>query len=253
MSHDHLRIAHHGDVAVVTLNRPDRLNALTAGLLDDLRATLHDLAGAARAIVVTGAGRAFSSGADRLAGPSAADALLREHYNPLVIAMLELAVPLVAAVNGLAVGAGASLALACDVRIAGRGARFHLPFVKAGLVPDAGASWLLPRIVGAGRAAEMALLGRPVDAHEAREWGLVTRVADDERLLAEALALAAELAALSSSVGAAKRALLRSAGATLQDQLALETRLQGEAQRHPDYAEARAAFRDKREPRFAGR
>jgi 2-(1,2-epoxy-1,2-dihydrophenyl)acetyl-CoA isomerase len=255
VSCDHLQQERHGDVAVITLNRPDRLNALTADLLDDLREALFVLAevGDVRAIVVTGAGRAFSSGADRLAGPTAADALLREHYNPLAIAMLELRLPLVAAVNGVAAGAGASLALACDFRIAAASARFQLPFVRVGLVPDAGASWLLPRIVGAGRAAEMALLGRSVDAHEAREWGLVTRLSDDGRLLADALEVAAELATLSSSVAATKRALLRSCDAALEDQLEFEARLQGEAQQHPDYAEAREAFREKRQPRFAGR
>jgi 2-(1,2-epoxy-1,2-dihydrophenyl)acetyl-CoA isomerase len=255
VSGDHLLQERHGAVALLTLNRPERLNALTADLLDDLRRSLLDLAGAGdvRAIVLTGSGRAFSAGADRLAGPMAADALLREHYNPLVTAMVDLDVPLVAAINGVAAGAGVSLALACDFRIAARSARFQLPFVQVGLVPDAGASWLLPRIVGAGRAAEMALLGRPVDAHEAREWGLVTRLSDDAQLRVDALDMAAELAALSSSVAATKHALLCSLDTSLEHQLALESRLQGHAQQHPDYAEAREAFHEKRVPRFAGR
>src|SRR5687768_9374688 len=163
-----------GPVVRLTLNRPDRLNALTPDLLDRLRAAVEGLAhqGGVRAVVLTGAGRAFSSGADRLAAPMPADVLLREHYNPLIETLLGIELPIIAAVNGVAAGAGASLSFACDFRVASADAKFSLPFVKVGLVPDAGSTWLLPRLIGGGRAAEMALLGRPVAADEAMSWGL---------------------------------------------------------------------------------
>jgi 2-(1,2-epoxy-1,2-dihydrophenyl)acetyl-CoA isomerase len=241
-----------GPVARLTLNRPDRLNALTPDLLDRLRAALEGLAdgGDVRAVVLTGAGRAFSSGADRLAAPMAADVLLREHYNPLIETMLGSELPIIAAINGVAAGAGASLSFACDLRVASAEAKLSLPFVKVGLVPDAGSTWLLPRIVGGGRAAEMALLGRPVAAEEALSWGLVSRVAKADEVQAVAHELAQEVAELSSSVGATKRALRAASTADLTEQLEREATLQADAQQHPDYAEARTAFKEKRPPRF---
>jgi 2-(1,2-epoxy-1,2-dihydrophenyl)acetyl-CoA isomerase len=179
-----------------------------------------------------------------------ADVLLREHYNPLIETMLASDLPIIAAINGVAAGAGASLSLACDLRVASEEAKLSLPFVKVGLVPDAGSTWLLPRIVGAGRAAEMALLGRPVAAQEALSWGLVSRVAEADELQAVAHELAQEVADLSSSVGGTKRALRAAWTADLTEQLEQEATLQAAAQRHPDYAEARAAFKEKRQPRF---
>jgi 2-(1,2-epoxy-1,2-dihydrophenyl)acetyl-CoA isomerase len=145
-----------------------------------------------------------------------------------------------------------SLALACDLRLAGSSARFELSFVKVGLVPDAGATWFLPRIVGAARAAEMALLGRRVEADEAAQWGLVSAVLPDDELAGAALASARELAGLSSAVGMTKRLLLDGAGRDLPAHLAAEARAQGVAQQGADYAEARAAFREKRRPVFGG-
>ena len=250
---EELLIERDGPIGRLTLNRPDRLNALTPDVLDRLRAALDtfEREGEVCAIVLTGAGRAFSAGADRLATPMRADVLLREHYNPLIETMLALELPIIAAINGAAVGAGASLTLACDLRVASEEAKLSLPFVKVGLVPDAGSTWLLPRIVGGGRAAEMALLGRPVGAAEALSWGLVFRVAKADEVQAVAQQLAQELAELSSSVGATKRALRLGSTDRLQEQLEREATLQAQAQQHPDYAEARAAFKEKRPPRFA--
>jgi len=252
MIEDELLTERDGPVVRLTLNRPDRLNALTPDLLDRLRSAFERCAGEGdvRAVVLTGAGRAFSSGADRLAAPMPADVLLREHYNPLIETILGSELPIVAAINGVAAGAGASLAFACDLRVASAEARLSLPFVKVGLVPDAGSTWLLPRIVGGGRAAELALLGRPVAAEEALSWGLVSRVTNGDDVVAVAEEVAQELAGLSSSVGATKRALQAVWTAGLTEQLEREATLQGEAQQHPDYAEARAAFQEKRPPRF---
>lgn len=249
---DELLIDREGAVAVVTLNRPQRLNALSHALLVELRRTLAELDNddAMRAIVLTGAGRAFSSGADLRGAPSDAEAVVRNYYTPLIRDMVGLSTPLVAAVNGVAAGAAVSLALACDLRVAAEGASFQLSFVRVGLVPDAGATWLLPRAVGSTRAAEMALLGRPVNAADADRFGLVNEVASDGQCLARATELARTLAELSSSVGTTRRLLHRAHTTELDDQLDAEATAQGVAQRGPDYQEARRAFAEKRRPRF---
>jgi 2-(1,2-epoxy-1,2-dihydrophenyl)acetyl-CoA isomerase len=241
-----------GQVVILTLNRPDRLNALTPELVDDLCATLQRLRHQpdVRAVVLTGSGRAFCSGADLKSGGGDAEAILRAHYNPLVATMAELELPLIAAVNGVAAGAGASLAFACDLRVAARSARFQLSFVKVGLIPDAGATWTLPRLVGTSRALELALLARDLEAPEALEWGLVNRIADDGAALAHALELAYRLAGLPSSVGLTKLALYGGLGRGLSSQLAYEAGLQGQAQAGSDFEEARRAFVEKRAPRF---
>ncbi|MEV6985917.1 enoyl-CoA hydratase-related protein [Sphaerisporangium sp. NPDC051017] len=239
-------------VAVVTLNRPDRLNALSHALLAELRQALaaldedHDI----RAIVLTGAGRAFSSGADLRGGPSDAEAVIREFYNPLILAMTSMRTPVIGGINGIAAGAAVSLALACDLRVAADTASFQLSFVKVGLVPDAGSTWLLPRVVGTGRAAEMMLSGRRVTADEALAWGLVNEVIPAVEVRERTVALAHSLAALSSSVGAARHLLYRGLGSGLNDQLDAEARAQGVAQHGPDFQEARNAFAEKRTPRF---
>ncbi|KAA9160501.1 2-(1,2-epoxy-1,2-dihydrophenyl)acetyl-CoA isomerase [Amycolatopsis acidicola] len=252
MGEDQLRVDREGPVAIVTLNRPERLNALSHGLLSDLRALLGELEGdsAARAIVLTGAGRAFSAGADLRGGPSDTGEVVRTYYNPLILDLVAMSTPVIAAVNGVAAGAAVSLALACDLRIAADTAEFQLSFVKVGLVPDAGATWLLPRVVGAGRAADMALRGRPVRADEALRWGLVTEVADGDKVLARAVEIAAEIAALSTSVGTTRGLLNGSFSRELAEQLGEEAIAQGNAQHGPDYQEARRAFAEKRAPRF---
>ncbi len=239
-------------VAVVTLNRPERLNALSHALLVDLRGQLQELEADTdvRVIVLTGAGRAFSAGADLSAGPSDAEQVVRDYYTPLVLEMMAMRTPLIAAVNGPAAGADFSLTLACDFRIVADSAYFQLSFVRVGLVPDAGATWLLPRTVGRTRATEIALLGGRILPEDALSWSMVNEVVPADQLLKRAHELAAGLAASSASVGAVKELLARAWDRTLPEQLDAEATAQGIAQNHPHYAEARAAFRDKRTPRF---
>lgn len=239
-------------VVIVTMNRPERLNALSLELVRELRTTLESLDAdpTVRAIVLTGAGRAFSAGADLRAEPVSADVALGQYYNPLVRTMAGLGTPLVAAVNGVAAGAGMALSLACDLRVAAAGATFRMAFVAVGLVPDAGATWLLPRAIGSARAAEMALTGRPVDSSEALAWGLVNEVAPDRDVLARALEVGRSVAVQASSTGAIRRLLHGGSDGTLEQALEAELIAQVAAQRGPDYAEARAAFAAKRRPRF---
>ena len=256
---DGLRLEVADAIATITLDRPEALNALTVpvkvGLLDALRTIARDRS--IRAVILTGAGRAFCAGQDlaEREEPDAAplDVELRERYVPIVRAMAALDRPIVAAVNGVAAGAGMSLALACDLRIAAESARFVLAFGRIGLVPDSGASWWLPRIVGAGHAAELALLGGSVDAARALRIGLVTRVVPDAELGAAAREVAMTLAAGAPRAIAATRRLLAEAWTTdLEAAFAAETEAQGILGRSPDHAEGLAAFRDKWPPRFTG-
>jgi 2-(1,2-epoxy-1,2-dihydrophenyl)acetyl-CoA isomerase len=256
---DGLRIAVDGAVATIALDRPDALNALTipvkVALLEAFRSIGEDRS--IRAVILTGAGRAFCAGQDlaEREDPDAPplDVELRERYNPIVRAIRTLDQPVIAAVNGVAAGAGASLAFACDLRIAAADARFVLAFGRIGLVPDSGATWFLPRLVGAARAAEIALVGDPIDADEALRIGLVNRVVPADSLVAEAQAMAERLAAGAPRANAmTKHALQRSWSIDLDDALDDEARLQGEAGATADHAEGLAAFREKRPPRFTG-
>ena len=246
-------------VATITLDRPDALNALTVGLKADLLAAFGDVARdrAVRAVVLTGAGRAFCSGQDlkeRL-GPDAAPLAveLRERYNPIIRAMRNLDRPIVGAINGVAAGAGASLAFACDIRVAAEGATFVLAFGRIGLVPDSGATWLLPRLVGAAKAAELALLGDPLSATDAERFGLVYQVVPAEALEDEARAVAVRLAGLAPrALALTKRALERTWSVSLEAALEEEAWRQGVAGASVDHAEGIAAFLEKRPPRFTG-
>ncbi len=249
---NHLLCDRRDGYAVVTLNRPDRFNALNHALVADLRDLLEKLEADddVRAIVLTGAGRAFCAGADLKGGPSDAEDVIRRLYIPLVDVLTEMGTPMIAAINGAAAGAGLSLALHADLRVAATTASFSMSFIKVGLVPDAGATWLLPRLVGATRAAEMALLGRKVTAEQALSWDLVNDLVPANDLLWRATSLAAEIASLPASVGRVRRLLRDSGTATLEEQLDAEATAQGHAQRHPHFAEAKQAFGEKREPRF---
>lgn len=243
---EHLVVDRRGAVTVVTLSRPERLNAFTHEMLTDLRTLLTELDAdsAVRAVVITGAGRAFSAGADLSIGATDAEDSVRRLYNPLIQTVTAIETPIVAAVNGIAAGAGFSLALACDLRLASSAAAFQLSFTRIGLVPDAGATWLLPRSVGSTRAAEIAMLGRKVSADEALRWNLVNDVVEGD-LLERAAEIATELATMSLSAGATK-ALLRDAHTrTLDEQLDAEATAQGIAQHSPDFINTRAAFREK--------
>jgi 2-(1,2-epoxy-1,2-dihydrophenyl)acetyl-CoA isomerase len=246
-------------VLTLTLDRPDALNAFTRAMKDELLAALKDAARekAVRVVVLTGAGRAFSAGQD-LKERQAADVPdlgteLRARYNPIVLAMRRLEKPIIGAINGVAAGAGCSIALACDIRIAADSASFIQVFGRVGLVPDTGSSWLLPRLVGYARAAEMVFAAEPVDAASAERIGLVNRVVPADRLMAEANALAGKLASAAPlALALAKRALTRALEVGLDDALEYEAQLQAVAGRSRDHREGVAAFVEKRAPRFSG-
>jgi 2-(1,2-epoxy-1,2-dihydrophenyl)acetyl-CoA isomerase len=248
-----------GGYRVITLNRPERLNALTVemagALIEALEAAAADPE--CRALLLTGAGRGFCAGQDLTAIADARAAeigALLEQYNPLIRKLRALPVPVVCAVNGVAAGAGANLALACDIVLAARSASFVQAFAKIGLVPDCGGTWFLPRLVGAARARALAMLAEPVPAETAAEWGLIWRAVGDEQLMPEAEALAKRLAAgPTAALALMKRALDLADGNGLDAQLDLERDLQAEAAASPDFAEGLRAFLGKRSPTFTGR
>jgi 2-(1,2-epoxy-1,2-dihydrophenyl)acetyl-CoA isomerase len=246
-------------VATVTLDRPDALNSLTIPLKLELLAALRTAARdpEVRVVVLTGAGRAFCAGQDlreRLepdAAPLAVE--VRERYNPIVRTLIELDKPIIGAINGVAAGAGASLAFACDVRIAAEDASFVLGFGRVGLVPDSGATWLLPRLVGASKAAQLALTNEPLSASDAERFGLVARVVPAVELAATVRELATRLAdAAPRALALTKRAIRRALETSLDETLEYEADLQGVAGRTHDHAEGIAAFIEKRPPRFEG-
>jgi 2-(1,2-epoxy-1,2-dihydrophenyl)acetyl-CoA isomerase len=246
-------------IATITLDRPEALNALTIGMKGELLAAFRSVARdrAVRAVVLTGAGRAFCAGQDlkeRLepgATPLAVE--VRERYNPIIRAMRDLDQPIVGAINGVAAGAGASLAFACDLRVAAETATFALAFGRIGLVPDSGATWFLPRLVGPAKAAELALLADPLTAADAERFGLVARVVPAADLAVEARAVAVRLAGLAPrALALTKHALDRSWGQDLAASLEDEAYLQGVAGASADHAEGLAAFVEKRPPRFTG-
>lgn len=252
-----------GRVLTLTLNRPERLNAITAELLDELVRHLRAAADddEVRAIILTGAGRAFCSGLDlkdaALKG-AAAGGLdvrreLRDYYHPVIQALRSVPKPVIAAINGPAAGAGFSLSLACDMRVAAESATFVMAFVRIGLIPDAGSTYFLPRLVGPARAAELMMLGDPVSPERALEIGLVSRVVPDTELLAAARQIAARLAAGPRSVAFIKEALAASATNDLAGQLEVEERLQEAASQTADFFEGVGAFLEKRQPGFTGR
>jgi 2-(1,2-epoxy-1,2-dihydrophenyl)acetyl-CoA isomerase len=246
-------------VATITLDRPDALNALTVPMKRQLLAALREVARdrGVRAVILTGAGRAFGAGQDlkeRLepdAAPLGVE--VRERYNPIIQAMRGLPKPIIGAINGVAAGAGASLALACDLRIVAEGATIALAFGRVGLVPDSGATWLLPRLVGAAKAAEVALLGEALPADEIVRLGLAVKVAPAGSLLEEAGAMAARLAAgAPRALALTKQALNAAWDRGLDAALEYEAHLQDLAGRSVDHAEGLDAFMAKRPPRFTG-
>ena len=259
MNFEHIRLdTSPAAVATITLARPDTLNALSGQTVDELRTAVEEVSGSgARCLLITGEGRGFSSGAD-LAGsgglPEDAGEALEKHFNPLIEALFELPIPVVAAVNGPCAGAGCSLALSADIVIAARSAYFLQAFVNIGLIPDAGATWLLPRLTGRARAMEMMMLGDRIGAEQARDWGLISRVVEDEHLASEAVLLATKLAQGPTVALGLIRKLARNAEQiSLGDALAAERRAQREAGRTEDFKSAVIAFLQKQQPRFEGR
>lgn len=247
---------------VVTLNRPDRLNAFNDAMHEVLRAAIDEAEADedCRALLLTGAGRAFCSGQDlndRLLKPGEKPVprkSLEKYYNPLVRRLRALPFPVVAAVNGIAAGAGANVALACDIVIAARSATFTQSFARIGLIPDSGGTYILPRLVGEARARALMLTAQPVPAERAAEWGMIWRCVDDDQLMPEATALCEQFAtAPTQGLALIKRALDAAATNTFDEQLDLERDLQREAVMSPDYAEGVRAFMEKRKPNFRGR
>ena len=244
-------VTRQGAVGIVTINRPSRMNAVTPSSGERLAAAFLDLEADAeiRAIILTGAGdRGFCTGADISGDMGNARDVLSDTWNPLLQTMLRLEVPMIAALNGVAAGAGVSLALACDLRVAAPKAKLALTFAKVGLIPDTGLTWLLPRLVGLGRANELALLGRSLSATEAYQWGLVNQVSEEGAVLDDALAMATTIAEMSSSVSTIKQAHHRALESDLASQLDFEADKQGWLQEQPDFADATKAFNEKRAP-----
>jgi 2-(1,2-epoxy-1,2-dihydrophenyl)acetyl-CoA isomerase len=256
---DTVLVDDHDGWVKITLNRPARLNSLNVDLHLALRAAL-DAARQSRAVLITGAGRGFCAGQDLgERNPDSGDwppdlgAMLRDYFNPLIQQVSALPVPVVCAVNGVAAGAGASLALACDIVLAARSAKFIQAFSKIGLAPDAGASWLLPARIGQARALALALTGAPVSAEQAADWGMIWECHDDAALMPAAEALVSQLAAGPTAAYAATKSLVRdAAGNSLSDQLDAEAAAQQALGRSADYAEGVRAFLAKRPARFGG-
>lgn len=253
-------------VARLTLNRPERLNSFNTAMHAEVRAalaSLRDDAGdgsRARVLVLSGAGRGFCAGqdlGDRAVSPDGAAADLGEsiekNYKPLIMTLRSLPMPVIGAVNGVAAGAGANIALACDLVVAARSASFIQSFSKLGLVPDSGGTWSLPRLVGTARAMGLALLGDKVSAEQAAQWGLIWRCVEDAEFSGVVDALARQLAtAPTQGLARTKQAIYESWGCTLEQQLDVERDAQRDLGRTADYAEGVAAFTEKRTPRFTG-
>lgn len=257
------------DVATLTLNRPERMNALTPHLFTQAVLAIDEaLAGGARALVLTGAGNAFCSGADMMPDayedgsrqgraasmPEDLGAVLERYYNPFVQKIAALDVPLITAINGPAVGAGLGLALLGDISIMARSAYVMLAFVNIGLVPDAGATWLVAQSVGRAKALEMALLGEKMDAQDALSAGLITRVVDDGEVLEQAQAIAQRLAkGPSIAIGMIRKQVAAALTKDLDGNLLMERANQRRAGMTADFHEAALAFAQKRPPHFTGR
>ncbi len=257
MQHIQFDIA--GQTATITLNRPQVFNSFNRQMALELQQALDDCAADAgiRAIFLTGNGKAFCAGQDlqEVSGPDAPSfkTILGEHYNPIIERLRSIEKPIVCGVNGVAAGAGANIALACDITVAAASASFIQAFSKIGLIPDSGGTFFLPRLIGLQKAAALMMLGEKVSAQEAEALGMIYKVLPDENFRDMAIAIAHTLAAMpTKGLGLTKRLLNSSLANNLQDQLAAEDRCQTEAGQSHDYREGVAAFLEKRKPVFKG-
>jgi len=250
-------------IAELTLNRPEKLNSFTGAMHEEVRDALATIASdkSVRVLVLTGAGRGFCAGQDLSdraveAGAKAVDLgdSVEKNYAPLVLALRALPMPVICAVNGVAAGAGANLALACDIVLAAQSASFIEVFCNLGLIPDTGGTYFLPRLIGSARAMGLAMLGEKLSAEKAESWGLIWKCIPDADLMTEARAMARHFAAApTKGLAFTKQALQASASNTLQQQLTLECNFMSELGRSDDYREGVAAFMEKRAPRFEGK
>jgi 2-(1,2-epoxy-1,2-dihydrophenyl)acetyl-CoA isomerase len=262
MSYDTILFSVDGGIARLTLNRPDKLNSFNTQMHGEVQQALARLPGSgARVLVLSGAGRGFCAGqdlGDRAVAPGTQGVDLGEsidkYYKPLVLALQALPMPVIAAVNGVAAGAGANIALACDLVVAARSASFVQAFSKLGLLPDSGGTWTLPRLVGLSRALGLTLLGNKLPAEQAAAWGMIWQCVDDAELGSTVDTLAQQLAAAPTRGLAWTKAAIRGSWQhTLVEQLDIERDAQRELGQSSDYAEGVAAFVEKRTPRFTGR
>src|ERR1043165_5075461 len=263
MDHETVQLEQRGDVAIITLNRPTYLNALTIDVARDFKAAVHEaIESRARALILTGAGRAFSAGGDlrEMQNIASSDGRLEAFFdeplrmlNEAIMLIRQTPMPFIAAVNGVASGGGCNLALACDLVIAAEGAKFNQAFIKIGLSPDCGGTFILPRLVGWKRAAELMFTGELVTAQRAAEMGMINSVAADGELMSQVMAMAEKLAhAPTAALGRIKQLMDASATNDCPGQLDLERRMQIESGKTKDFVEGVSAFLEKRPPRFVG-
>lgn len=262
MAYENILYEQDGTLLTITMNRPDKLNAVTDVMLGEMNDAFKQVEKdqSVRVVVLTGAGRGFCAGADLAAAQSRSDNghfdfghHLRTTLNPLVTRIRTLPKPVIAAINGVAAGAGMSIALACDITIAAESATFLQAFVKIGLIPDSGSTWLLPRLVGAARAMDLMLTGRKITAKEALEWGMINQVAEDAQLGTVVRALAQEFAAApTATIGYIKRAVEYANFHSLEEALDYEADIQDLAGKTADHIEGVTAFLQKRAPVFKG-
>lgn len=249
--------------AIITLNRPDKFNSFNTEMHNELKTVMKEIRNNSdiRSLLITGKGRAFSAGQDLNDRTVSADGeapdlgdSVEQNYNPLIRSITSLDIPVICAVNGIAAGAGVSVALACDIVLAARSSAFMMAFCKIGVIPDSGSTWILPRLVGMARARALSLLGDKLSAEKAEQWGLIWQCIDDDKLATESVAMAKHLATQpTKGLSLIKRALKASTANSLDEQLELEKDFMRIAGRTSDYREGVAAFTEKRAANFTGK